>query len=91
MKEIISTAGNIFFNDKLNPSVELIIVSSEPEYILQEKELIITRKAETFRFIISPQTLREIAKQFVEYADEADKSLEKVFAEAVGKGARESL
>ena len=85
MKSILATASNTFFglnaDDELEAVVELIVHASEPKGEYIGRKISSVDRLESLRFVASSDGLRDIAKQLVEYADEADKLLEKVKAQ----------
>lgn len=78
MKEVICTARNITIavsegdNPGITPMVEAIIVVTEPQYRIKKGEIVRMRQPETLRFAASPDSLRTIAKSFMEWADQAE-------------------
>lgn len=82
MKEVYGTARNISFaadeDGKLTPTIETIIVVSEPQYGPNGNgEVEKFRVTDTLRFGTTPQGLRILAQQFTEWADEAEALLNK--------------
>ena len=83
MKQIVLTSRNLSFifdekEDKLSPSIECIIVLGEPEYEMNFDGAQKKFNAETIRFVASPSSIREVSKQFMEWADDAEKQAEKI-------------
>lgn len=80
MKEVACTARNIMVipvsdGEKLSirPMIETILVFTEPNYrINKENEVVVRREPQTIRFSASPESLREIAKNFLEWAEQAE-------------------
>ena len=86
MKQITLTARNlsIFWDEKqeaITPSVECIFVLSEPEYEMTFEGARKIFTAETVRFMASPFGLRDMAKSFMEWADEAETQVKKMTSE----------
>lgn len=80
MKEIVTTSANFlahFDNAKLEPQLEIGITTSEVEYGLDYQGVIKTRNCETFRFAISPDKLRTMAKGFIQFADDCEEEFDK--------------
>jgi hypothetical protein len=78
MKEISATSRNLslVYQDgpaMFTPMVEAILVLSEPQYSVDlGGQLVRTRQVETVRFATSPEGLRDLARTFLEWADDAD-------------------
>ncbi len=77
MRELAAVpAGNISLvpiGSELAPAVEVIIVTSEPEYITVDKEVVPQRKLTTLRFSSSIDGLRKLATACNEAIDRAEK------------------
>lgn len=80
MKEILGTTSNHLARHTdagLEPSVEVILVTSEPRYSVDPAGgMARSRTVESVRFVASPQQLRDLAAQLVEMADGADELME---------------
>lgn len=79
MKEIACTARNLMVvstEESYSPMIEVILVLTEPNYRFNKKgELVKRRDPETIRFSTSPDGLREIAKNFNQWANDAEEIL----------------
>ena len=77
----LGTARNLFLvpdpDGAMRPMMEIIVIVTEPKYNATKNGLEIRRVSSTMRFQAAPNTLRNIAIQFANWADEADALLEK--------------
>ena len=84
MKELLAHASNFLFapdydalqKTKIKARVELILVCSEPEYSVGVEGLTRRREVSSTRVMCSHQALRDMGKQLIAIAEEAD-ALEK--------------
>ena len=84
MKELLAHASNFLFapdydadqKTRLKARVELILVCSEPEYSVGVEGLTRRREVSSTRVMCSHQALRDMGKQLIALAEEAE-ALEK--------------
>lgn len=75
MKELIAVSGNnalVECDNTLVPSVELILLMSEPRYALGPEGTVRHRDVVTVRLSANPGRLREVAAVLLSMADDAD-------------------
>lgn len=84
MKELVATAHNLFYtrnaDGKFEPSIELILIMSEPEYLVIDKSESIKLKqrriTETSRVVCSPGALGLLMKTAIDAMEEIKKQAE---------------
>lgn len=80
MKEIMGVDHNIILllaDKKLEPLVELIFVCIEPQHLCDAGGMMVRRReSEDVRLHAHPKSLREMAKRFLELADEAEAAIQ---------------
>lgn len=90
MKEITSTAFNFLAqlheDGPPTPDVEVALILSEVNYRLGVgSDMVRERTAETVRFTAPPAVLRQLAKQFMDRADECETYLSESLREHADK------
>ncbi len=68
MRELIATACNPFRDESGAPQYEVIFVTSEPSYDMQDGKLVSSRQPETFRFVCDRLQLKAIAENMYAFA-----------------------
>ena len=68
MRELIATACNPFRNEAGAPEYEVILVTSEPSYDMQDGKLVSSRKPETMRFTCDRAQLLALSDNLREFA-----------------------
>lgn len=88
MREVISCASGsniigVVAGGKLAPLVEISLVVCETKFVPGEKgELVRERLVENVNFSASPETLRDLAKQFTETANNSESEMAAVLKAA---------
>lgn len=86
MKEILAVNANyhatISDGGKMEPSVEIILIASEPSYSFDPSgHCIRSRSVEPFRFASSPKQLRDMSEKLAAIAEQCEREV----AEAIAK------
>lgn len=79
MREIATVSGNVCFlptgDGEVKPTVEVILIYSEPIYVADLSGVTKARGVDSFRFVGTAKALRQLAKSLNNLADEAEQDL----------------
>lgn len=78
MTALISTARNLFFtrrDGRLEPAVEVLLLLNGSSYSVDSLGLPVRNNTlDSVRFIVTPESLRQMAESLLQYAEEAEKA-----------------